>query len=317
MNKYLQTHPPAISDEYVRALNSEWLDSINDNESHFTMYKESYLNDIVILYAGYQHNLPGSSYGPMARDHFIYHYVVKGSVTVSFENETTFTINAGQGFLVFPNDKASFCMAKNNPSSVLWLGFKGTEAEKLVSEVGITPSRFIINYAHREEAYRILNAFIYYSKAADTLSVLRSHVLFYNMILLWAKENTLESNEKESKRISGRIQKKYIEKAVNYIEVNYYKNIKVSDIAKYAGIDVSYFSRIFKQAFDINVTEYIREFRLESAKKMLLNSTKSVKEVADENGFNNASYFVKCFKKRYGCTPNAFKSMQSITVHKF
>ena len=310
MNEYL-------SDDYIRALNSEWLANTNDNESHFNMYNDFFMNDIVILYAGYQNNLPNNSYGPMARDHFIYHYVVSGSVTVSFDNETTFTINAGQGFLVFPNDKASFCMSKNSPSSVLWLGFKGAAAEKLVNEAGITPSRFIIDYSFRDEAYRIMNAFIYYSHAADTLSVLRSHVLFYNMIVLWAKENTLESNEKEIKRISGKIQKKYVEKAVNYIEENYYRNIKVSDVAKYAGIDVSYFSRIFKQAFQINVIEYIQEFRLESAKKMLLNTTKSVKEVADENGFKNVSYFVKCFKKRYGCTPNTFKSMQSITVHKF
>lgn len=49
---------------------------------------------------------------------------------------------------------------------------------------------------------------------------------------------------------------------------------------------------------------FIRDLRLEKARRLLKRRTGNVSEVAYEVGFSNPSYFAKCFAKRFGCLPS-------------
>jgi len=103
---------------------------------------------------------------------------------------------------------------------------------------------------------------------------------------------------KDIERIKGIIQ---------FIENHYTEHITQSYVAKKFYFNKAYFSRYFKKCTGITFTEYLTKYRLLKAKKELLNSDKSVTEIALENGFSDDRRFIIAFKKMYGTTPLQYK----------
>ena len=70
---------------------------------------------------------------------------------------------------------------------------------------------------------------------------------------------------------------------------------------------MSHLQKLFKQTYGMPVYHYIKEYRLEQAAVELVRSTKSVTQIAQHAGYDNASKFSECFKKRYGKTPSRYR----------
>ncbi|MGB5358433.1 MAG: helix-turn-helix transcriptional regulator, partial [Eudoraea sp.] len=52
--------------------------------------------------------------------------------------------------------------------------------------------------------------------------------------------------------------------------------------------------------------EIIRNYRMQYALDQLRKGVGSISEIAYDSGFNSASYFTKCFKDKYGCSPKEY-----------
>ena len=70
--------------------------------------------------------------------------------------------------------------------------------------------------------------------------------------------------------------------------------------------------KLFKQIYGVPIYHYIREYRLEQAAVELVRGTKSVTQIAQDAGYDNASKFSECFKKRYGTTPSQYRLRASM-----
>lgn len=98
-----------------------------------------------------------------------------------------------------------------------------------------------------------------------------------------------------------------VEKACDFIDKNYMKDISLDDISKYCNISSYYFSKLFKQEKGENYVEYLNRVRIENAKNMLSQGDSSIKEVCYSVGFSDPNYFSRAFKKYEGVTPTEFK----------
>ncbi len=74
------------------------------------------------------------------------------------------------------------------------------------------------------------------------------------------------------------------------------------------GASQSTLYRKIKNFTGLSPGEYIKEFQLKKAAKYLISDFGNVSEVAYEAGFNNLSYFSKCFKERFGVTPRRYSA---------
>ena len=92
-----------------------------------------------------------------------------------------------------------------------------------------------------------------------------------------------------------------------YVGEHLFEKITLSDIAADCFYNSSYFSRKFKSYFGKNLTEYLKEKRLFSAAKMLLDTDKTSAEIAEFCGFSDKTHFYKLFRAEFGCTPSEYR----------
>lgn len=84
--------------------------------------------------------------------------------------------------------------------------------------------------------------------------------------------------------------------------------ISLANLAAEHNISVSHLQKLFKQAYGVPVYHYVKEYRLEQAAVELVRSEKTVTQIAQNAGYDNASKFSECFKKRYGKTPSIYRA---------
>ncbi len=106
---------------------------------------------------------------------------------------------------------------------------------------------------------------------------------------------------------------KYVEKAKEYIEDNYYKDIRLDDLAQFCGVSVSHLSRLFATHVKSTVTEYILSFRMNRAAYLLVNTDQSVVNIAREVGIQDCGYFNKRFRIFFGVTPLSYR--KAVLLH--
>ncbi len=98
-----------------------------------------------------------------------------------------------------------------------------------------------------------------------------------------------------------------IEKAKDYICLNYDKRISLNDIAEYLFLNPKYFSNIFKKETGIGFSEYLNTTRLDVSKTLLKDNVYSIGQVASKVGFSDPKHFSKVFKMKTGVTPNEYR----------
>lgn len=94
--------------------------------------------------------------------------------------------------------------------------------------------------------------------------------------------------------------------AVEYIKENYNREIKIPELSSMLNFCPDHFIRIFKEENKKTPAEYIVDYRIEEALKLLSEKKYSVSEIADMTGFSSASHFIKVFKQKLNTTPGKY-----------
>ncbi len=102
----------------------------------------------------------------------------------------------------------------------------------------------------------------------------------------------------------------YLKKAVDYIYHHYKEELSQGEIAEMLGISSSYLSTLFKNEMKQSFPAFLMKVRLKYAVYLLEENKLSLKEIAEECGFSDYVYFLKSFKKKYGCTPKEYIKKQ-------
>jgi len=98
-----------------------------------------------------------------------------------------------------------------------------------------------------------------------------------------------------------------IEAVLKLIGRDIRRPLRPAELAAEVGLSVSRFYDLFREATGAVPARYIRRYRFEKAKELLLTTNLSVKEVANCAGIRDDSHFVRDFRKLYGMSPRAFR----------
>lgn len=95
--------------------------------------------------------------------------------------------------------------------------------------------------------------------------------------------------------------------ALMRMQREYARNISVEELAGLCGVSKFHFCRIFRQATGMTAVQYLTNCRLNMADILLKDTDKKIAEIAWECGFEDESYFGRCYKKCRGRTPRAVR----------
>ena len=91
------------------------------------------------------------------------------------------------------------------------------------------------------------------------------------------------------------------------MEANYMFNLSIEEFARLAGRSVATFKREFQKYYQTTPGKWLTQQRLEHARRLLVNSRKSVGEIADDSGFENITHFSHVFKEKFGLSPLLYR----------
>ena len=96
-------------------------------------------------------------------------------------------------------------------------------------------------------------------------------------------------------------------KTIAYLRENLSLPLHAEFVAERIGMSRSYFCQCFKRLTGLTYNEYVRRTRIEAAKKLLRESSKSVKSIAEEIGYEDEKYFSRIFREETGILPSEYR----------
>ncbi|SHJ64162.1 AraC-type DNA-binding protein [Hathewaya proteolytica DSM 3090] len=120
---------------------------------------------------------------------------------------------------------------------------------------------------------------------------------------------TVEDSDLKDKEI----QLERYHRITKYIYTNYMNKISLKDIADKEFLSIHYLSHELKNRFGYSFQEILNLTRIEESIKLLLDTDKSISDIALETGFSHVRYYNKNFKTYYNCTPSQFRKKYKFT----
>ena len=96
---------------------------------------------------------------------------------------------------------------------------------------------------------------------------------------------------------------------VNRVKKNLDENITINYLEQETGLNRKKLQRGFKYLFGKNINEYVRELKLEMARKLIETTQQSISEISYKIGYSSRSYLSKAFYKKYNILPNDYKKI--------
>ena len=147
------------------------------------------------------------------------------------------------------------------------------------------------------DAIKMADGYIYKAELtnnADSIINLQYHAVK----TFTEKVNALKFGEKQSRLVT---------EVANYIQHNLSKAITAQDIADAMFISRPYLSKKFREEAGITLTDFIRNQKIEEAKRLLKYTDKSLLAISVYLGFSSQSHFTHTFKKLTGVIPKEYR----------
>lgn len=101
-----------------------------------------------------------------------------------------------------------------------------------------------------------------------------------------------------------------VEQAVNYMQAHVGEDLRLDQLARTVRLSPWHFSHLFKRQTGYAPLEYARKLRLEKAMLLLVQSQKSVAEIAYTVGYGSAAAFISAFTRKIGVSPHTWRTME-------
>lgn len=279
--------------------------SLDDLKSNYFKYNPMEFN-ISGVFAGYQRcpivdpASPSHTWGPIIRDYFALDYITKGHGVLTL-NGIDHPMHAGQVYLTFPGTMVTMYTERPEPWEYYYLFFRSPSISKYLRALNFSEITPVFAYDNLGD--ELIPCFkklmeLYESDCCNpfdqTLHVCKIFSTLAKYVSKYDANNVFGSTDN------------FIEKALQYFDINYPNKISISDVASALGLDRSYFSRMFKQYMETSPQEYLMRLRMKKACEFLIEPKLSISNIAYSVGYEPFT-FSRTFKQIIGVSPSEYR----------
>ena len=279
----------------------------------FSVFPNENFVDIGLYQYGWEQCEPSHSFGPAARNHYVFHYGISGTGTLmandSSDNTIKYQVKSGQGFMLFPNQINTYIADQDLPWEYTWVEFDGLRAKEIVSTAGLSPDHPVYHAGSKDLRNEMMNEMLYIARHPGSSSESPFHMIGHLYLFLdyfMRSAATVRMNQ------SGKIRDFYIKEALSYIEQNFQNNITIEDIAAFCGLNRSYFGKIFHDTIGKSPQEFLISYRMTKAAELLKLTSLSVADIGNAVGYPNQLHFSRAFKNVYGTSPRSWRNVNKL-----
>lgn len=281
--------------------------TIQGNNSIACIFSDQLFIDFNLFQAGYEKCDSLHSFGPAARNHFLFHYIISGKGQLTSKNSTgkdvSYFLEAGQGFLISPNQFNMYIADQKDPWEYAWIEFDGLKSEEYLNSAGLTFDSPVYISNDQEMQQSLKDELLYMISHNDESTF---HLTAHMYLFLDALKKSSSTRKPLS---SGTLKKFYAREAISYIEKNYQNNISIKDIAQFCNLDPSYFGKIFKETVSSSPQNFLIRFRLKKACDLLSTTSLPLNDIGHKVGYPNPLHFSRAFKNVYGIPPREWRNL--------
>lgn len=286
-----------------------YMDSLIREDQYFVHFgHKSNEMPLSVVQAGWHQTKGGYGYGPMIRDHWLLHFVLRGNGIVRVEN-MEYEARESQVFAIRPHQITYYQASESAPWEYFYIGFEGEWAQQVMEDIGfVREDSIVIQVPNADEVFRLLKNIKEYIKLYLETGdgVLGLYGCVYGIFQL------LSSGKNDEQIISGHenpnlLQHEYTRTLISIIETSYSEKINIQELANRLHLNRSYMSELFSQDTGMSIKNYLTEKRMKMATIMLQDPRRSVKSIAASCGFDDSLYFSRAFRKYYGISPQQYR----------
>jgi len=159
----------------------------------------------------------------------------------------------------------------------------------------------------RDYVVNLLDKLMFEKSAPDALSAGFIKVGLVELTLFMMRCKKYEDNVIREIDVDNRI----IQEVATYIYDHYAENLSLDVVAEKFNLSRSYLSKKFKTSTGFGFKEYIINVRIQRACTLLLETNKSITDIAFECGFNDSNYFGDAFRKAKGVSPHKYRKNET------
>jgi len=227
--------------------------------------------------------------------------MLDGTMTVMVDNRTE-TIRGGQFALIFPFQSHGYTSEEENHLVIYTFSPKlissfmknaeGKTGERAVFDASPISRQMFTDYVTRERTH-----------ADASLYTVLSCI--YSMLADFTEQVRMIPNPTDTNAFG---------KLLLYIREHLQADITLEEAARALGYSANYLSRCIRSSIGLNYCRLLACIRIEHAKSLLAETSRSILEIALESGFGSERSFHRQFRSLTGMTPGKYRSLRQLNV---
>ena len=227
-------------------------------------------------------------------------YIIKGKGIFESEVSGFKKINTGDIFILFPGIWHRFTPDVDTGWEEYWVEFNGDLIKHYRTKNFLDPENPILKVGIQEE---IVENFLKIIKLIRDENPGFQYIASGNLIQILGQALTAIKYHP----FEGRLIENQIRQAKLILHEFMHTSVLQEEIAMSVGLGYSVFRKKFKEYTGVSPAQYHINLRINKAKDLLVTSKQSLKEIANDLGFESADYFYRLFKKKTGYTPSDYR----------
>lgn len=236
---------------------------------------------------------------PEGASSFSLHFLAGGKGYVEVDNEV-FTLQKGDAFLYFPQQRQVYYSSQDDPWDVRWIHFYGHKLKDFMVEQG-----FHRNLWTLKQWKALLQGYEELLEEAEQNNILhrtRLSALTYTILVEFMSYATPLAANRGTETMDR------ILSLLPSMQASSGEAFILEHWAEQTGVTPHYFCKLFRRATGMTPMDFITLCRMQNAKQLLIeNSQLQVQDIAREVGYPSVSYFNQRFMQFEGVTPGQYR----------